>query len=74
MSEVLNIMNPGRTLNKKNVALSYHFVREDVTNVRKLHTSDNCAGPFTKPLVSNDFHGFYHECMVNVYVTFWFSS
>jgi hypothetical protein len=69
MSVVLNATNPGSTLNKKTVALSYHFVREHVANevveIRKIASEDNFADPFTKALVSNDFHGFYHECMVN---------
>ena len=69
MSVVLNATNPGSTLNKKTVALSYHFVREHVANevveVRKIASTENFADPFTKALVSNDFHGFYHECMVN---------
>ena len=69
MSLVLNANNNGSTLNKKTVALSYHFIREHVANnvvdVRKIHTSGNFVEPFTKPLVINDVHGFYHECMVN---------
>ena len=32
MGIVLNASNPGSTLNKKSVALSYHFVREHVAN------------------------------------------
>ena len=68
MSVVLNASNPGSTLNKKTVALSYHFVREHVANdvieIRKIDSEDNFADPFTKPLVSNKFHGFFHECMV----------
>ena len=32
MSVVLNATNPGSTLNNKTVALTYHFVREDVAN------------------------------------------
>ena len=70
VSVLLNAANPGSTLNKKTVALSYHFVREHVSNffveVRNIHTSNNFADPFTKPLVRNDIHGFYHECMINV--------
>ena len=69
MSVVLNATNPRSTLNKNTVALSYHFVREHVANevveIRKIASEDNFADPFTKALVSNDFHGFYHECMVN---------
>ena len=69
MSVVLNMTNPGSTLNKKTVALRYYFVMEHIANnveeVRKINTSDNFADPFTKPLDRNDFHGFYHDCMVN---------
>ena len=69
MSVVLNVTNPGRILNRKTVALSYHFVREHVAKNavegRKIHTSENFEDSFIKPLASNDFHGFYHECMVN---------
>eukprot|EP00957_Ditylum_brightwellii_P183748 13995769-Ditylum_brightwellii.AAC.1 len=69
MSVVFNATNPGSTLNKKTVALFYHFVREHVANevveVRKIASYENFADPFTKALVSNDFYGFFHECMVN---------
>ena len=64
MSVVLNATNTGITPNKKNMALRCHFVREHVANnvveVRKLHTSNSFSDPFTKPLVRNDFHRFYH--------------
>eukprot|EP00957_Ditylum_brightwellii_P053825 4078105-Ditylum_brightwellii.AAC.1 len=47
MSVVLNASNPGSTLNKKTVALSYHFVREHVANavieIRKIDSEDNFA-------------------------------
>eukprot|EP00957_Ditylum_brightwellii_P150583 11466114-Ditylum_brightwellii.AAC.1 len=53
MSVVLNALDPGSTLNKKTVALSYHFVREHVTNdvikISKIDSEDNFADPFTKP-------------------------
>ena len=32
MAVILNSNNPGSTLNKKMVALAYHFVREHVAN------------------------------------------
>jgi hypothetical protein len=32
MGVVLNASNPGSTLNKKHIALAYHFVRENVAN------------------------------------------
>ena len=62
LSVVLNAENTGSALNKKNVALSYHFVRNHVSNnvveVRKIHNSDFFSDLFIKPLASNDFHGF----------------
>ena len=62
MSVVLNVTNPGVNMKKKTMAFIYHFFREHVANnvvwVSKIHTSDNFADPFTKPLVSNYFHGF----------------
>ena len=69
MSVVLKETDHGSTLNKKTIALSFHFFREHVANnvleVKKIHTSDNFSYLFIKPLVSNDFRGFYHECMMN---------
>eukprot|EP00957_Ditylum_brightwellii_P012715 961071-Ditylum_brightwellii.AAC.1 len=69
MSVVLNVLNSGSTLNKKTVALSYHFVREHVANhvinIRKIDTKDNSANLFTKFMVSDVFHGFYRKFMMN---------
>ena len=69
MSVVLYENNSEISLNKKTVVLSYHFVRENVANdvveVRKIDTNKFCARLFTKALVSNKNHGFYHELMVN---------
>jgi hypothetical protein len=69
MGVVLNASNPGSTLNKKSVALSYHFVREHVANsvieIRKIDSADNYADPFTKALRSNEHHGFFYEVMCN---------
>jgi hypothetical protein len=69
MSVILNATNPGSTLNKKHVALAYHFVREHVANdiieIRKIDSSDNYADPFTKALNSNDFHSFFYELQSN---------
>ena len=76
MSAVLNANNPGSTLNKKTMELRYHFVREHVSNnieeVRKLHAKDNFEDSFNKNLVSDYFHGFYHNCMVNGQRKSWF--
>ena len=69
MGVVLNASNPGSTLNKKSVALSYHFVREhvanDVVEIRKIDSADNYADPFTKALNSTDHHDFFYEVMCN---------
>ena len=69
MGVVLNATNPGSTLNKKSVALAYHYVREHVAcgviEIRKIDSEDNFADTFTKALASPQFHGFMHECMVN---------
>ena len=65
ISMVLNENNPGISLNKNNVGLSYHFaierVAKDVIGVRKIGIKGNYADPFTKPFVSNKFHGIYHK-------------
>ena len=69
MGVVLNASNPGSTLNKKCVALSYHFVREHVANnvieIRKIDLADNYADPFTKALTSNRHHDFFYEVTCN---------
>jgi hypothetical protein len=66
---VLNASNPGSTLNKKSVALSYHFVREHVANnvieIRKIDSEDNYADPFTKALNSNGHHDYFYEVSCN---------
>jgi hypothetical protein len=69
MGVVLNASNPGSTLNKKSVALLYHFVREHVANsvmeIRKIDSADNYANPFMKALMSNKHHGFFYKVMCN---------
>ena len=69
MSVVFNKNNTVIYLNKKTVALSYHFIREhvddDVAEARKIGTKENYAYPFTNVLVSNELHGFYHTLMEN---------
>ena len=66
---VLNATNPGSALNKKHVALSYHFVREhmssEVVSIRKIGTEDNYADPFTKALNSTAHHDFFYEVLSN---------
>ena len=69
MGVILNTTNPGSTLNKKHVALAYHFCREHMTagvvRVRKVHTDDNFADSMTKALNSTKFHGFFNENIIN---------
>lgn len=69
MGVILNASNPGSTLNKKHIALAYHFVRENVaTNVVeicKISSKDNYADPFTKALGSKSFHDFFYEIQSN---------
>ena len=69
MAVIINSTNPGSTLNKKMVALAYHFVREhvanDVVEVKKINSKDDYADPFTKSLGSNEFHGFFYELICN---------
>jgi hypothetical protein len=66
---VLNASNPGSTLNKKHIALAYHFVREHVANgvveIRKINSKDNYMDPFTKALDSRAFHDFFYEIQLN---------
>ena len=66
---VINASDPGSTLNKKCVALAYHFVREHAANsivqIRKIDSTDNYADPFTKSLTSSDHHDFFYEIMRN---------
>jgi hypothetical protein len=69
MSVVLNVSNPGSTLNKRSVALSYHFVREHVayfmSEIQKLASADNHADLFTKALNSVEHHAFFYEIVWN---------
>jgi hypothetical protein len=69
MAVILNSTNPGSTLNKKHVALAYHFVREHVANlvinIHKIHSSDNFADPFTKGLNSSEYNDFFYEIQTN---------
>eukprot|EP00957_Ditylum_brightwellii_P048412 3674383-Ditylum_brightwellii.AAC.1 len=53
---LLNATNQGSTLNKKTVALMYHFVWEHVANgvvgIRKIATENNFSDSFTMALAS----------------------
>jgi hypothetical protein len=69
MGVVLNSSNPGSTLNKKHIALAYHFVREHqaakVISVVKIGTEDNYADPFTKGMGGLQHGDFFHNVMSN---------
>jgi len=69
MGVVLNATNPGSTLNKKHIALAYHFVREHVAGhlveIRKISTADNYGDAFTKALSSHKFNDFFYELQCN---------
>ena len=69
MGVVLNATNPASPLNKKVIALAYHFVREhqanQVISIRKIATEDNYADPWTKALTPGEFHAFYYNLLCN---------
>ena len=69
LSAITNTINPGSALSKKYLALSYHFCCEyysaNIVDIRKIDTKENYADPFTKALVSGEFHGFMREIMEN---------
>ena len=61
--------DPGSTLNKKYIALAYHFVREHVSGkvvkVHKIKTEDNYADLFTKTLTSASHNDFFYQIQRN---------
>jgi hypothetical protein len=69
MSVVLNASNPGSTLNKKAIALAYHYVREHVANkvieIRKIESAENYADPFTKALNGKEHGAYFYELQSN---------
>ena len=68
-SVFLNAANPASTLNKKAIALAYHFVREHqfgkVVNIRHICSEDNYADILTKGLNSTQHRNLSHEFMTN---------
>ena len=68
-SVFLNIANPASTLNKKAIALAYHFVREHQAGgvIETLHikSEDNYADCLTKALNSTLHNGLIYEFMTN---------
>ena len=75
MSVVISASNPATTLNKKHIALAYHFVREHaaakVINILKIDSSENFADPFTKGMSSGDHGDFFQELMRNQIDSHW---
>jgi hypothetical protein len=69
LSAITNTIEPSSPLKKKYLALAYHFCREHfsagIVDIRKIDGKDNYADPFTKALVSTEFHGHMKEIMVN---------
>ena len=69
LSAIKNFIDPSSPLKKKYLALSYHFYREHfsggIINIRKIDGKDDYADPFTKGLMSTEFHGHYNEIMSN---------
>ena len=68
-SVFLNTANPASSLNKKAVALAYHFVREHqagkVIEINHIKSEDNYADCLTKPLNSTLFRNLLNEFMTN---------
>ena len=69
MGVVINSSNPVSTLNKKTIALTYHFTKEHIENnvaeIRKVDTEDNYANSLTKALNSVKFNDFFYEYLRN---------
>ena len=69
MSLVINITNPGSTLQHKSMTLSHHFVRErcygDVVEVRKIASDKNFSDALTKGLDSSGLNNCIMPVMSN---------
>ena len=69
LSDITNTIEPGSALKKKHIVLAYHFCREhysgNVVDIRNINAKDNYSDPFTKALVSTEFHGHINEMMEN---------
>ena len=67
MPSIKNTIEPGNPLKKKYLTLSYHFCREHfsagIVSIGKIGTKENRADPFTKALVSSEFHTHFNEIM-----------
>ena len=66
---VINSTVPESTMNKKTIALAYHYVREhqanNVVNICFIPSWENYADAFTKALCSGEFNDFFYEIMAN---------
>ena len=67
LSAINNVITPGSQLQKKYLALAYHFCREHfsagIVSIRKIPSKDNYSDAMTKALVSGEFHGLFNEIM-----------
>ena len=67
LSSIKNTIEPGSPLKKKYLALSYHFCREyfsaGIVSIRKIGSKENQADPFTKALVSSEYHTHFNNIM-----------
>ena len=63
------MMIPECTMNKKTIALAYHFIQEHQANgvidINFINSSKNYADAFTKLLDSSSFNDFFYEIMSN---------
>lgn len=69
MLVALSSKNPGSPLNKKMVALLYHFVQKHAANgaiiICKIKLEHNYVDAWTKGLNSTAFHEFFHHLLCN---------
>lgn len=69
LSVIMNATMSGSALTKKYLALSYNFCREyfsaGIVDIRKIDGKHNYADPYTKALVSAEFHGFMNVFLEN---------
>ena len=66
---VINSTVSQSTMNKKTIALAYHYVREhqanDMVNICFIPAEENYANTFTNALDSTAFNDFFYEIMAN---------
>ena len=67
LSAIKNTTTPGSQLQKKYLALAYHFCREHfsagIVSIRKIASKDNYSDGLTKSLPSGEYHGIFNEIM-----------